>query len=65
MEEMDKQAQFLRLCLDGHTRSKMCLFIIAMVRNGLLTTEDITPFSAELQSELSPALASLKDPPKG
>ena len=53
MEEMEKEAKVLRYCLDGHTRSKMWLFMLSMIRAGMLKKEDLVQFSDELQKELS------------
>ena len=53
MEEMEKEAKTLRYCLDGHSRSKMFLFMISMVRCGMLTKEDLAEFSQELQDQIS------------
>jgi len=53
-EIMEKQAKVLRRCLDGHSRSKMWLFMISMVRVGMLKREDLSQFSEELQRELAP-----------
>ena len=52
MEEMEKEAKVLRYCLDGHSRSKMWLFMLAMARAGMLTKDDLAVFSEELQKEI-------------
>jgi len=33
MEEMEKEAKVLRQCLDGHSRSKMWLYMLTMIRD--------------------------------
>src|SRR5437868_9937234 len=48
MEEMEREARVLRQCLDGHSRSKMWLYILTMIRAGMLRKEDIEVFSEEL-----------------
>jgi hypothetical protein len=53
METMEKEAKTLRRCLDGHSRSKMWLFMVSMIRVGMLKKEDLAPFSPELQEQLS------------
>ena len=55
METMEKEAKLLRHCLDGHSRSKMWLFIISMIRSGMLDQGDLTEFSAELRDSVSRA----------
>jgi predicted protein tyrosine phosphatase len=53
MEEMDREARVLRECLDGHSRSKMWLYILAMIRAGMLSKEDIEAFSEDLQKQVA------------
>jgi hypothetical protein len=53
MEEMEREARVLRQCLDGHSRSKMWLYILTMIRAGMLRKEDIEVFSEELQKEVA------------
>ena len=53
MEAMEKEARVLRECLDGHSRSKMWLYMLTMIRAGMLTREDISIFSENLQKEIS------------
>ena len=53
MEEMEKEAKVLRRCLDGHSRSKMWLFVISMIGAGMLKKEDLAEFSEELQKQVS------------
>jgi len=60
METMEREAGVLRQCLDGHSRSKMWLYILTMIRAGMLTREDISVFSAELQKEMSYAFEEQK-----
>lgn len=53
IEEMESEAKTLRRCLDGHSRSKMWLFLISMIHDGMLKKDDLAQFSAELQSQLA------------
>ena len=53
MEEMEREATVLQQCLDGHSRSKMWLYILTMIRAGMLRKEDIEVFSEELQKEIA------------
>jgi len=39
-------------CLDGHSRSKMWLFMISMRRAGMLKREDRRDFSEEIQKQV-------------
>ncbi len=51
-EEMKKEKKILQDCLDGHSRSKMFLFMHLMLRNGMLKEEDLSGFSDELREQL-------------
>jgi hypothetical protein len=51
-ERARKEAKILRECLDGHSRSKMLMFMIVMRRHKMLTDEDLKQFSSELQAEI-------------
>jgi hypothetical protein len=53
MEEMEREARVLRECLDGHSRSKMWLYILTMIRAGMLSKEDIEAFSEDLQKQVA------------
>jgi len=57
MEEMEKEARILRQCLDGHSRSKMWLYMLTMIRAGMLKKEDMAEFSESLQEEVSYAFS--------
>src|ERR1035437_1056625 len=50
---MEKEAKILRYCIDGHSRSKMQLFIHSMVGAGMMTKEDLAGFSDELQQQIA------------
>ncbi len=52
-ELMEKEAKVLQQCLDGHSRSRMWVFMISMLRVGMLKREDLSQFSEELQRELA------------
>jgi hypothetical protein len=54
---MEKEVKVLRHCLDNHSRSKMSLSMLSMIRVGMLTREDLAEFSDELQKELSYAFS--------
>ena len=45
-------SKILRKCLDGHSRSKMDLFIGLMLRHGLMTQDDLSVFSSELREQM-------------
>lgn len=51
MAEMEKEVKILHQCLDGHSRSKLWLFVRLMICAGMLKKEDLTEFSDELQRE--------------
>lgn len=53
-EEMEKEAKTLHWCLDGHSRSKMWLFMLSMRKVGMLKKEDLVGFSTELQNQIFP-----------
>jgi hypothetical protein len=57
MKVMEREAKVLRQCLDGHSRSKMWLYMLTMIRAGMLKKEDVAEFSEELQKEVSYALS--------
>jgi hypothetical protein len=50
---MEKEAKTLQRCLDGHSRSKLWLFMVSMLQAGMLKKEDLAQFSEELQKELA------------
>ena len=60
MEQMEREAKVLRRCLDGHSRSKMWLYMLTMIRAGMLTKEDLEVFSEQLQKEISYAFDDAK-----
>jgi len=41
MEVMEREAKVLQKCLDGHSRSKMWLFMLSMISVGMLKKEDM------------------------
>jgi len=50
VEERTREiAKVLRDCLDGHSRSKMELFIMVMFGHGMITSDDLEAFSSELR----------------
>jgi hypothetical protein len=60
MEEMERQAKVLRQCLDGHSRSKMWLYVMLMVRHRMLRKEDLEGFSDELRSKAESVLNEME-----
>jgi hypothetical protein len=60
MELMERESRVLRECLDGHSRSKMWLYMLTMIRTGMLTREDISVFSEDLQKEVLHAFEEQK-----
>jgi hypothetical protein len=53
-ERSNEIAKILRECLDGHSRSKMRLFMMVMLRHGMMTDDDLNKFSEELRERLQP-----------
>jgi hypothetical protein len=51
-ERTRKTARILRDCLDGQTRSRMFSFMSLMLNYGLMTPEDLAPFSLEVRAFL-------------
>ncbi|TVQ10431.1 MAG: hypothetical protein EA364_12420 [Balneolaceae bacterium] len=51
-KKMEKTGRILEDCLDGHSRSKMEMYMSLMFRYGLLKDEDLKHFSEELQDNL-------------
>ncbi len=52
MELMEREAKTLAKCLDGHSRSKMWLYLITMRGEGMLQRDDLVHFSEELQKRV-------------
>lgn len=52
-ERVGEVAVALRACLDGHTRSKMKLFMMKMLGEGMMTVEDLDGFSDDLRASLT------------
>jgi hypothetical protein len=52
-EEMKKEKKVLQDCLDGHSRSKMYISMLLMLRCGMLKENDLKGFSEELQEQLT------------
>ncbi len=44
--------EILTRCLDGHSRSKMVLFMQLMLRANMIRQDDLVSFSDELQAQL-------------
>lgn len=45
-------AQILRDCFDGHSRSKLLMFLLLMRRHEILIDEDLKQFSNEIQNQI-------------
>ncbi|HRE79712.1 MAG TPA: hypothetical protein PLN52_01630 [Opitutaceae bacterium] len=52
LEEMKREVKVLEYCLDGHSRSKMWLFMLPMIRCGMLKKDDLADFSDDLKNEI-------------
>ena len=52
LEYMEREANILHECLDGHSRSKMGLHLMLMRGAGMLRKEDLADFSEELQKQV-------------
>ena len=52
-DEINKEANILRFCFDGHSRSKMEGFLFVMYNKGVLTDDDFAQFSEDLRNRLS------------
>ena len=52
-EEMKKEKKILEDCLDGHSRSRMYMSMLLMLRFGMLKEEDLKGFSERLQEQLT------------
>jgi len=61
LEGMEKEAKVLQRCLDGHSRSKMWVFMLSMIGSGMLKKEDMGVFSEELQKQVSFAFEKSED----
>jgi len=61
MDLMEKDARVIQLCLDRHARSQMVFSMLALLSHGLMTKEELSTFSEELQA----SLAYVFDEPKG
>lgn len=51
-EKVREIGKTLRACLDGHSRSKMTLFMMTMFNHGMMTEEDLVAFSPELRERM-------------
>ncbi|MEQ8789177.1 MAG: hypothetical protein RIC55_22885 [Pirellulaceae bacterium] len=49
-ELMDDEAEGLRFCLDGHSRSTMDMFLLRMLVNDMIHDDDLKAFSETLQN---------------
>jgi predicted protein tyrosine phosphatase len=53
LEVMEQEARVLRHCLDGHSRSSMWSFLVAMASNGMIREADLADFSEELRAQMA------------
>jgi hypothetical protein len=51
-KKMDDEAKMLRVCLDGHSRSKMFYYLYLMYQRGLVCDGDLDEFSTELKERM-------------
>ncbi len=52
-ERMQEIEKILRVCLDGHSRSRMMGYVFLMVRHQMLTEDDLAGFSEELRERVN------------
>ncbi len=54
IEERSREtAKVLRSCLDGHSSSRMALFMMEMSNHGMMAEEDIADFSEEIRQRFA------------
>lgn len=51
-EQIKQVARTLVVCLDGHSRSSMVMFLFKMYQNKMIGDEDLEQFSTELRSRI-------------
>ncbi|MCD6527431.1 MAG: hypothetical protein J7K75_10620 [Desulfuromonas sp.] len=51
-ERMETEAQILKDCLDGHSRSSMFTYMLVMFRHKLIVESDLSEFSDELREQI-------------
>ena len=51
-EKIEQEARILVDCLDGHSRSKMHLYLVLMYHHGLIQDVDLVEFSEELREQI-------------
>jgi hypothetical protein len=51
-ERMDDEAEALHFCFDGHARSKLTLFLVRMLVEGMIRDDDLGAFSEPLQEQV-------------
>ncbi|MCA9072612.1 MAG: hypothetical protein KDA84_27000 [Planctomycetaceae bacterium] len=47
--KMEEEAKILTTCLDGHSRSKMAMFLVSMYNHKLIEDHDLDEFSDDLR----------------
>lgn len=52
-EQVQEIAKILRACLDGHSRTKMRMFMYQMFNVGMMTIEDLEDFSEDLRKGMT------------
>ena len=51
-ERIEREVKVLRTCLDGHSRSKMRIFLALMYQHRMLLDDDLDQFSEELRDRI-------------
>lgn len=49
---IEEERKILENCLDGHTRSKLSVFMFLMYKNGMLSDDDLKNFSQGLRNNI-------------
>lgn len=57
-EAMEAEVQTLRDCFEKHSRSRMKLSLLRMLRHGMIEMDDLSNFSDECQQELRRGMAA-------
>ena len=52
LELMKDESKILRNCFDGHSRSKMEMSLLLMLKHGLIDEDDVSKFGKELSDYL-------------
>jgi len=52
-ERMEEIGKILQTCLDGHSRSKMMMFLMIMYRYRMIEDQDLEGFSDEVRTRIA------------